>query len=238
MKNFNEVKIFIFNMPKTIILSLGGSLICPNDFDFNFLKKFKQVIEEYVKKRCKFVIICGGGRLARIFQQIASKSSKLSNDELDWLGIHATKINAHLVKSIFDNNAEGFIMSNPNQKINFKKNILIAAGWLPGCSTDYDAVLVAKNLDVKEIINMSNIDYVYDKDPKKYKDAKKIEKISWGDYSKMISQKWKAGMNVPFDPIAAKEAQKSGMKVTIIGSDLKNFENLLEGKKFKGTVMQ
>ena len=225
-------------MPKTIVLSLGGSLICPDNFDFNFLNKFKKVIEKYTKKNYKFAIICGGGKLARTFQEIASKSSKLNNEELDWLGIHATKINAYLVRSIFGNNAEDFIVSNPNKKISFKKNIVIAAGWLPGWSTDYDAVLMAKNLGVKEIINMSNINYVYDKDPKKHRDAKKIERISWVNFNKLISKKWKAGLNAPFDPIAAKEAQKLKMKVSIIGRDLKNFENLLNGKKFRGTVIE
>ena len=97
--------------------------------------------------------------------------------------------------------------------------------------------MLAKNLGVKEIVNMSNVDYVYDKDPKKHKEAKKIKKMNWNDYSKLISQKWKAGMNAPFDPIAAKEAQKSNIKVKIIGRDLKNLQNLLNGKKFRGTII-
>ena len=212
-------------------------MICPNGYDFYFLKKFKTLVENY-KKKYKFVIICGGGKLARNFQEIASKSSKLNNEELDWLGIYATKINAHIVKSIFDNCAEEFVVSNPTKKLNFKKNVLIAAGWLPGWSTDYDAVLLAKNLGIKEIINMSNVDYVYDKDPKKYKDAKKIEKISWDDFNKLISGRWKAGMNAPFDTVAAKEAQKAGMRVAIIGKDLKNLDNLLQSKKFRGTIIE
>ena len=225
-------------MPKIIVLSLGGSLIVPDDVDVNFLKNFKKTIEKYIKKDYRFVIICGGGKLARNFQQVASESRKLSTKELDWLGIYATKINAHLLKSVFNDNADEDIISNPTLKIKFKKDIIIAAGWLPGWSTDYDAVLLAKNLGVKDIINMSNVDYVYDKDPKKHKDAKKIEKLSWQDYSKLISHKWQAGMNVPFDPIAAKEAKKSGIRVSIIGRDLKNLENLLHSKKFKGTIIQ
>ena len=84
-------------MSRTIILSLGGSLICPDEIDFNFLKKFRHVIKKFINKGYKFVIICGGGKLARTFQEIASKASKLSDKELDWLGIHATKINAHIV---------------------------------------------------------------------------------------------------------------------------------------------
>lgn len=225
-------------MPKTIVLSLGGSLIFPKHLDKKFLINFKRTIEKYVKRNYKFVIICGGGKLARNFQQVASKVKKLSNKELDWLGIYATRINAHLVKSMFGNHAEDSIISNPNSKINFKKNIILASGWLPGWSTDYDAVLLAKNLGVKEIVNMSNIDYVYDKDPKKYKSAKKIEKINWKEFSKLIKQRWRAGMNVPFDPVASKEAKKSGIKVSIIGKDLKNLENLLNGKKFRGTMIQ
>lgn len=225
-------------MPKTIILSLGGSLICPDDFDLSFLKKFRQVLDKYLKRNYKFVVICGGGKLARTFQQVASEKRKLSNDELDWLGIHATKINAYLVKSIFGNNAEDFAVSDPTKKIKLKKNILVASGWKPGWSTDYDAVLLAKNFGAKEVINMSNIDYVYDKDPKRFKGAKKLEKLGWNSYIKMAGTKWKAGMNVPFDPIAAKEAQKSRIKVFVVGNDLKNLEDLLNNYKFRGTTIE
>ena len=224
-------------MQKTFILSLGGSLICPSDFDFDFLKKLKQFVEKYSKKNHKFVIICGGGKLARTFQEIASNSSKLSNEELDWLGIHATKINAYIVKSLFGSSAENFVISDPTKKISIKKNILIASGWKPGWSTDYDAVLLAKNFKVKEVINMSNIDYVYEKDPKKFKNSKKIERINWNGYLKLSGTEWKAGMNVPFDPIAAKEAKKSGIRAYIIGKDLMNLENLLNNNLFKGTTI-
>lgn len=224
-------------MQKTIILSLGGSLIWPDGFDSSFVEKFRQAISKYAKKNYRFVIICGGGKLARVFQQIASRKKKLSSGELDWLGIHATKINSHLVKSVFGDGAEDFIVSDPTKKFKASKKIIIASGWKPGWSTDYDAVLLAKNLNVKEIINMSNIDYVFDKDPKKHSDAKKIKNISWQNYRKLIGQKWKAGLNAPFDPVASKAAQKYGMEVSIIGKDLKNMENLIDGKKFKGTLI-
>ena len=157
---------------------------------------------------------------------------------MDWLGIHATNLNAQLVKSIFKENAENFIVKNPIMRINFNKNVLVAAGWLPGWSTDYDTVLLAKNLGVTEIINMSNVNYLYDKDPKKFKNAKKIEKTNWSTFNKLLNQTWKAGMNVPFDPVAAKEAQKSKIRVNIIGSNLRNFEKLLKGKKFRGTIIE
>ncbi len=224
-------------MAKIVVLSLGGSLIFPQDLDRNFLNDFKNTIQKYIKKGFKFVIICGGGKLARTFQGVASKNKKLSNEELDWLGIHATKINAFIVKSIFGDYAENFVINDPTKKFIFKKNVAVASGWKPGWSTDYDAVLLAKSLKAKEVINMSNVDFVYGKDPKKFKDAKKIEKMKWNDFFKLVGGKWKAGMNAPFDPIAAKEAKKSKIKVMVVGRELKNLENLLEGKKFKGTVI-
>jgi uridylate kinase len=225
-------------MAKTIVLSLGGSLIYPKDIDVEFLKKFKTTILEFTKKGYRFAIYCGGGKLARNVQRAASKLSKLSNEELDWLGIHATKLNAQLLKSVFKGESENFIIKNPIMKIPFHKKVLVAAGWMPGWSTDYDAVLLAKNLGVTQVINMSNISHVYDKDPKKFKTAKKLDKLTWTNFSKLVGKKWQAGMNAPFDPIAAKEAQKSKMKVYIIGKDLRNLKNLIKGKDFKGTVIQ
>lgn len=225
-------------MEKTIVMSLGGSVIAPGSIDIGFLRDFKKTVEKYLGKGYRFAIYCGGGKIARDYQKAASGIAKLSNRELDWIGIHATVLNAEFVRSLFGNLAEEFIVRNPTQKISFNKKVLIAAGWKPGWSTDYDAVLLAKNLGADIVINMSNVGYIYDKDPKKHKDAKKIEKISWKDYRKISGDKWEAGLNMAFDPIAAKEAEKSRIKVAIIGKDLGNFKRLLEGKKFDGTSIQ
>lgn len=224
-------------MAKIIVLSLGGSLIYPDEIDKAFLLKFKKTIEKYIKRGYKFVVYCGGGALARMMQQEASKAKKLGNEQLDEVGIIATKMNAAIVRALFKEYAEDFIVENPGKKINFRKKIIVAAGWKPGWSTDYDAVIMAKNIKAKEVINMSNVDYVYNKDPRKYRDAKKIESVRWKNFMKLVGKKWKAGMHAPFDPIAAKEAQKSKLKVYIIGRDLKNLENLLSGKKFNGTII-
>src|SRR3989344_5343427 len=223
---------------QTIILSLGGSLIAPEKIDINFLKNFKKTIDKFVKRNYKFVIVCGGGSIARKFQKAASGKKNITSRDLDWLGIYATMINANFVKQVFGEMAESKIIRNPTKKISSDKKIILASGWKPGWSTDYDAVLLAKNLKAKTVINMSNIDYVYDKDPKKHKNARKIRNICWKHYRNLIGKKWTAGLNAPFDPIAAKEAEKSGIKVIIIGKDLRNFENLLNDSKFNGTVIE
>ena len=230
------------NGKKTIVISLGGSLIVPRHIDWDFLKKFRELIISQVRKGKKFIIITGGRYAAREYQQAASKVTELTKDDRDWLGIHATRMNAHLVRTVFRKFAHPVINTNPHALedfYNFKGSIMVAAGWRPGFSTDYDAVILGKYFSAKQVINLSNIDYVCDKDPNKFSDAKKIKEISWPDFRKIVGSKWDPGMNAPFDPIASKIAQEAQMEVVIMnGKKLKNLENCLEGKKFVGTVIK
>jgi len=224
---------------KTYILSLGGSLIIPDEVDYKFIKKFRELIIKKVKTGNKFIIVCGGGKLNSKYNEAGKKVRKLSNEELDWIGIHASRCNAQFIKILFGDLACDEININPYQKIAIKKPIIIGAGYKPGWSTDYDAVYLAKTYGAKSVANLSNIDYAYDKDPKKYKNATPIKNILWKDFRKIVGNKWEPRMNKPFDPIASREAEKLGLEVVILnGKKLKNFERYLDGGKFVGTVIK
>lgn len=226
---------------KTYVISLGGSIIVPNgDVDTSFLKLWKAFIMRRVKKGDRFVIITGGGGVARTYQKAARSVTKLTRDDLDWLGIHATRMNAHLMRTVLRDVARPVICKNPARvKMSLKYPVTIAAGWKPGWSTDYVAVKIAKRIKADLVINLSNIDYVYDKDPSKYKSAKRIEEISWKEFRKIVGEEWEPGMNAPFDPVASKLAHNAGLSVVIAnGKDLKNLGNILDCKKFKGTSVR
>ncbi|MEM5812091.1 MAG: UMP kinase [Candidatus Aenigmatarchaeota archaeon] len=221
------------------VISLGGSLIVPEGIDTDFLKQLRSLILNQIKKGRRFIIITGGGKTARNYQNAASEIAYLHREDLDWLGIHSTRLNAHLLRTIFRNVSHPAVIKNPTKPVRTKKPVIIAAGWKPGCSTDYDAVLLAGRFKAKTILNLSNIDYVYTSDPKKDNSAEPIEKISWKEFRKIVGNKWEPGLNAPFDPVASREAQKLGLKVVIMnGRDFKNIENFLSGKKFKGTVIE
>lgn len=221
-----------------IVISVGGSLIVPDQIDTGFLKNFKAIIDKEVKKGKKFIIICGGGKTARRYQDAAKDVRPLRPLDVDWMGIHATRLNAQLVKIILLPKVEERIVHDPHEPISFKKPILIAAGWKPGWSTDFDAVLLAKRFKAKKMINLSNIDFVYDKNPSTHTDAKPIEKISWKEFRKLIPKKWDPGLSSPFDPIASKEAEKEGIEVAIINGDkLQELDNFIHGRDFKGTLI-
>lgn len=225
---------------KPVIISLGGSLVIPNGgIDTKFLSEFNQFIRKKIAEGWRFFIVVGGGATARHYIENAKKiAGDITNWDLDWLGIHTTQLNAHLIRTIFHDIAHPRVILNYEKKINnLKEPLVVAAGWKPGCSTDFDAVYLARDYDAEILINMSNIDCVYDRDPNKYKDAKPIEKIGWDDFTKLVGDKWTPGSNTPFDPVATKLAQGIGLTVYVVGKDLINIDLLLSGKKFKGTVI-
>src|SRR3989344_2590224 len=175
---------FNTNTQETIILSVGGSLIVPNGgLDISFLSKFNQFIRKHVKKNRKFFIVCGGGRTSRQYRDAgAAVIGKITNEDLDWLGIQDTRLNAHLLRTIFSDFSHPLFFAKYDKKlISWKEAVVIGAGWKPGWSTDYDAVVLARDYRASLVINLSNIEWVYDKDPKKFKDAKPIKKTTW-DY--------------------------------------------------------
>lgn len=226
-------------MEKIIVISVGGSAVVPEKIDINFLKEFKKLIVSQVEKGKRFILIVGGGRVAREYQGAASEITGLSDEDIDWLGIHATRLNAHLLRTIFRDYAHKRIINNPKEEgIDFQEKILIAAGWKPGWSTDYDAVLLAQNFGADTVVNLSNIEYVYDSDPRENENAKPFTKLSWADYRAIVGDEWHPGLNAPFDPVASKVAQESEMKIVILkATNIDNIEKYLEGKEYKGTLI-
>jgi len=227
-------------MKKTYIISLGGSLIVPPaGIDWKFLKEFRKLILSQIKKNKKFYIIAGGGGTCRDYNKAASRVIKIMQEDLDWLGIHSTRLNAHLLRTIFHDTAHPEIITNPTIHMPGKESVIIAGGWKPGWSTDYVATMIAQEYEIKTVINLSNIDYAYTKDPKKYKNAQKIEQINWSEFRKIVGNKWTPGLNMPFDPIASQKAQNLGLEVAIMnGKKLKNLENYLDNNTVKGTVIK
>lgn len=222
-----------------VVVSVGGSLIVPDGIDVPFLKGFRELLLKKIREGFSFYIITGGGKTARNYQDAAKDvRGGLERHDIDWLGIHSTRLNAHLLRAVFEDVAQSRIIKNPTRAFSPRSPVIIGAGWKPGWSTDYCAVLAAKKIGAKRLVNLSNIDYVYDSDPKKNPEAKRIEKIGWSEFRKLIPDHWDPGLSSPFDPIAAKEAERLKLEVAIMnGAHLERFDQYLSGAAFPGTVI-
>jgi len=225
-------------------MSIGGSLIVPNGgINTKFLTKLNKFIRDLLSKNNnrQFFLVVGGGQIARHYRDAGEDviGHRLTIDDLDWLGVHATRMNAQLLRTIFRDIAHPYLIKHYEIIRKVTEPVVVAAGWKPGWSTDFDAVLLCEDYHVREVINLSNIAKVYDKDPNKYKNAKPIDNISWSQFRKLIGDEWIPGMHAPFDPVAAKKAQDLGVKVVVLsGHDFKNLENYFNNKKFEGTVIE
>jgi len=222
------------------VISLGGSIVAPDSVDEVFLKNFKSLIQSFIEAdpNRRFIFVVGGGGPARSWQkayrEISGDSAR--NDEADWIGIMATRLNAQLVKASFSEWCSHDVVTNPTQVDPLTGRVLVAAGWKPGFSTDYDAVLLAERFDANALINLSNIEKVFTADPKTNKDAKPIDQISWADFRALVGDEWVPGKNVPFDPVASRHAAKIGLKVICAaGKNLDNLRKILNGEDFIGT---
>jgi uridylate kinase len=196
-------------------------------------------IESDEKRR--FIFVVGGGGPARSWQKAyrAVSGGAVKNEEADWIGIMATRLNARLVKAVMGEWCVQDIVTDPTKVEPFLGRVLVASGWKPGFSSDYDAVLLAERFSAPEVINLSNIEKVYTGDPKKNPGAKPLDRVSWADFRALVGDEWVPGKNVPFDPVASRHAAKMGLKVICAaGRDLENLKKILSGGDFTGTTIE
>ena len=223
------------------VLSVGGSIVAPSEPDIDFLKAFSVMARGWLSSDAsnKLILVVGGGAPARVYQN-AYRSvcgmETVSNDQADWIGVMATRLNAQLVRAVFSDLCDQPVVCDPTQAREFSGKVLVAAGWKPGFSSDNDAVILAEQFAAKTVVNLSNIAKVYTADPRTDPTAKPLDSISWADFRKMVGNDWVPGKNVPFDPIASRRAQAAGITVICAaGKDIENTCNILNDRPFTGT---
>ena len=226
-------------MKKTIVLSLGGSLIVPEKVDPRWLDQFKKILEKNYKKY-KFAIVCGGGFVAREYITILEYEHKSKKQE-SIAGIAATRMNARLMMQLFGKEANNNL---PKEMVQVKnmlhKNKVVFCGALryaPNQTSDSTAAKLAILLKT-DFINLTNIDGLYSNNPLKNKNAKFIPSISWKDFEhKAHKLKYKPGQHFVLDQKAATLIKKNKIKTYILGKNLENLDNLLNDKSFRGTTI-
>lgn len=225
---------------RIIVISLGGSLIIPNDVNLNYLKKFRQVILKNTKKY-KFVIVCGGGSIARKYIS-ALKKTELNEEFQNFSGISATRMNARFMSYLFRINPhKGIPHTLKTVRKDIRKQDIVFCGALeykPKQTSDSTAVEIAKYFKTI-FINLTNVAGLYNKNPLEHKDAKFISDISWEEFYKRFGKgKFKPGQHFVLDQTASKQIFENKIPTYILGKNLGEFEKLLRNKKFKGTTIE
>jgi uridylate kinase len=236
-------------MSNTKVISLGGSIIAPAEVDVSFLRSFRQLMEGHLEAspEHRLILVCGGGAPARRYQEAYGQilasgprppEPQAEAEARDWIGIAATRLNAELLRQLFAGYCTQAVVTNPQEVTLFPGRVLVAAGWKPGFSTDYDAVLLAERFQADTLLNLSDIPRVYDADPRTNPQARPLDRMDWEAFRSLVGDSWTPGQNVPFDAVATAYAARLGLKVIVAaGRDLENLRRLLAGEPFVGTVI-
>src|SRR3989344_3946539 len=160
---------------QVIVLSLGGSLIIPDEVDIKFLQKFKKTIQKNTN-RYKFVVVCGGGSIARKYI-FALREARLNEKLQSFSGISATRMNARFMSYLFNKDPDlGIPHTTETLQTYLKKQDVVFCGALeykPNQTSDSTAASLASKFKTI-FINLTNVAGLFDKNPKEYKDAKFI----------------------------------------------------------------
>lgn len=223
---------------KLVVISLGGSIINPDDVDYDFLKEFRKTLLKL--KEWKFVIVTGGGATARRYIKVLRKDG-LDHRIQCLAGIAVTRMHARLLMTLFRKEANQKLPQNIKEIDNLiKKDRIVFCGALrfeENQTSDAVGAEIAAHFKVP-FVNLTDVNGLYDKDPKKFKDAKFISKISYRDFHKMITKiKYEAGLHFVLDHKATDIVMKKKVKTFILNKEMKNFENFLKGGYYKGTAI-
>lgn len=231
------------------VIALGGSIIVPElsnggGIDVPYLRRFRRFLLDEMKKGKRFIVVAGGGKTTRLYQRSAAQIVRVPAEDLDWIGIHATRLNAHLLRTVFKDLAHPVVIDHDlsDEEVGHLErthySLFVGSGWTPGWSTDYIAVRLTQLFDARKAIITGDTPFVYDEDPKKNGGAKPFSSLTWKEYRRMIPKKWSPGMSLPVDPVAARLAAKETIEVNVMdGRDLRNLRQATENKPFRGTVI-
>ena len=230
-----------------VAISLGGSLLTgKSDDDYVKLDpakytQYAQVITRLHRDGHQLMVVCGGGKQARYFIDIA-KGYGASPEILDYLGIKSSHINALLFMAALGDIAEQpTVYETPS--IGFKDRqpgkVWIGGGHMPGTSTDYRTVQFAEAMEADLIINATDIDGVYDKNPNTHPDAKKLPELTFEELEIIIKENTRQapGEYGLFDLAAVKLSKEIRIPVVIIdGTDSEEIIRAVNGCHSGSTV--
>lgn len=224
-------------MKPVVSISLGGSVINPGEIDTQFLQEFTDMIKGFFRQS-KFVIVCGGGKIAR--QYLAGLPNGLTEGERDTMAIAATWLNARLLSYYFKGYCSVILPGTVNELAEQLQtyDVGLAGGFLPAVKTDEDAAVLADLVGSTVLINVTNVDGIYDKDPREFTDAQKYGTLTYKEFYEIVSPlSLGAGSNAPFTLIAAKICERSNIRIVVCPKDPEKIRQAIQGKNV-GTVIQ
>ncbi|MFQ6068356.1 MAG: UMP kinase [Candidatus Bathyarchaeia archaeon] len=223
-----------------IVLRIGGSIIA-SPTNPKLINQYIKLLKKLKKNDYQIITIVGGGALAREFIKVGSQLN-LSEEAQDWLAIHISRLYALLFALKLGKNGTRNIPTSISKAVRALKKgkIVVMGGLKPGMTTDTVAAYIAQKTKAQLLVKATDQDGIYNKDPRKYEDAEKLDKITFNDLTWLLEQdRHKAGIHQILDPVAVKILQKTNIRTIIVnGYSPRNIQHAIEGKKVGTTITE
>jgi uridylate kinase len=226
---------------RAVVLSMGGSVLLTGTDDRQYLEDLAAMLRT-VGRAIPLVVTTGGGRTAREYIRLGRELG-LTEVELDEIGIDVTRLHARLLAARVGPPTP----AHPPPTIALAVHELqrgspvILGGTEPGHTTDGVAALVAARLRAARFINATDVDGIYEDDPRTNPRARRISKSSWVDFRRRVqmSTTGEAGQNFLFDRLGADVLWRAGIPLWVVnGRNLANLESAIRGQTFDGSRVE
>lgn len=223
-----------------VVVSIGGSVLLTGDRDQEYLEQLSSLLGR-IGRRTPLAVTTGGGRTAREYIRLG-RALGLTEVELDELGIEVTRLHAHLLAARIGPPAP----AHPPETIRAAVAALragspvVLGGTEPGHTTDGVAALIAVRLRAARVVNATDVDGIYDRDPRTDPSARRTDRLRWPAFRELVNRGTTAtaGQNFLFDRLGADLLARAGIPLSVVnGRDLKNLERAIAGDRFDGSVV-
>ncbi len=223
-----------------VVVSMGGSVLLTGDGDLAYLNALADLLGRLGPTR-PLVVTTGGGRTAREYIRLG-RSLGLTDVELDELGIDVTRLHARLLAGRIGPPTPSRPPATVAEAVEAVRRAspVVLGGTEPGHTTDAVAALVAVRLRAARFVNATDVDGVYDADPKAHPGARRRERLGWPEFLHLVraAASGEPGQQFPFDRLGAELLARAGIPLAIVaGRDLTNLEAAIGGRAFHGTLV-
>ncbi len=224
--------------PRAVVVSLGGSVLLTGRDDRTYLEALAKLLRE-VGRTTPLVVTTGGGRTAREYIRLG-RELHLTEFELDEIGIEVTRLHARLLAAVIGAPTPAHPPTTVALAVHelSRSSPVILGGTEPGHTTDGVAAMIAARIRAARLVNATDVDGLYDEDPRTHPDARRIGRTRWPEFRRRVhaATSGEAGQNFLFDRLGADTLARAGIPLSIVhGRDLANLEKAIRGRAFVGS---
>lgn len=223
-----------------VVVSVGGSLLRSDEGEARFWSDLADLLAS-IGRSTPLVVTTGGGRTAREYIRLGAALG-LTNVEQDELGIDVTRLHARLLAGRIGLPTASHPPTTVREAVEALRHSspVVLGGTEPGHTTDAVAALIAVRLRAARVVNATDVDGLYEADPRSHPGARRLERVAWPDLLGLLARTTSGapGESFPFDRLGAEALARASIPLSVVsGRDLPNLRKAIEGHPFEGTVV-